>query len=131
MTEENRYHHSTEKLAAALMNLYYQRRQNDVSVTQLTREPERQKAVVLSPRSKSVTFGNYINLAQMLISIILIVVVLLQTRGTDVGAAFGGGGGGGSTFRTRRGLEKTLFQLTIVLAVIFVGISALSVHYGR
>jgi preprotein translocase subunit SecG len=75
-----------------------------------------------------VTFGDYLNLAQMLISIILIVVVLLQARGTDVGAAFGAGGGG-SSFRTRRGLEKTLFQLTIILAIIFVGISALSVRY--
>ena len=77
------------------------------------------------------TFDNYLNLAQMLISIVLIVVVLLQTRGTDIGSAFGGGGGGGSTFRTRRGLEKTLFQLTIILAVIFVAISAASVHYIR
>jgi preprotein translocase subunit SecG len=78
-----------------------------------------------------VTFHNYLNLAQMLISIVLIVVVLLQTRGTDIGSAFGGGGGGGSSFRTRRGLEKTLFQLTIVLAAIFVAISAMSVHYIR
>jgi len=76
-----------------------------------------------------VTFNNYLNLAQMLISIVLIIVVLLQTRGADIGSAFGGGGGGGSTFRTRRGLEKTLFQLTIVLAFIFVIISAASVHY--
>jgi preprotein translocase subunit SecG len=75
-----------------------------------------------------VTFNNYLNLAQMLISIVLIIVVLLQTRGADIGSAFGGGGGG-STFRTRRGLEKTLFQLTIVLAFIFVVISAASVHY--
>lgn len=73
-------------------------------------------------------YGDYFNLAQMLISIVLIIVVLLQTRGTDIGAAFGGGGGG-SSFRTRRGLEKTLFQLTIILAIIFVGISALSVRY--
>ena len=76
------------------------------------------------------TFGNFLNLAQLLISIILVVVVLLQTRGGDIGAAFGGGGGGGSSFRTRRGLEKTLFQLTIVLAVIFVGISAMSVRWA-
>jgi preprotein translocase subunit SecG len=76
-----------------------------------------------------VEFEDYMNLAQMLISIMLIVVVLLQTRGTDVGAAFGGGSSG-STFRTRRGLEKTLFQLTIVLAIIFVGISAMSVRVG-
>ena len=74
------------------------------------------------------TFNNYLNLAQMLISIVLIVVVLLQTRGADIGSAFGGGGSS-STFRTRRGLEKTLFQLTIVLAFIFVVISAASVHY--
>ncbi len=77
-------------------------------------------------------FQDYLNLAQMLISIMLIVVVLLQTRGTDIGSAFGGGGGGGgSSFRTRRGLEKTLFQLTIVLAVIFVAMSAYSVRYAQ
>jgi preprotein translocase subunit SecG len=74
------------------------------------------------------SFDNYLNLAQMLISIVLIVVVLLQTRGADIGSAFGGGSSG-STFRTRRGLEKTLFQLTIVLAIIFLLISAMSVQY--
>ncbi len=76
------------------------------------------------------TFSNFLNLAQLLISIILIVVVLLQTRGGDIGAAFGGGGGGGSSFRTRRGLEKTLFQLTVLLAIIFVGVSAMSVRWA-
>ena len=77
------------------------------------------------------TFENYLNLAQLLISVLLVVVVLLQTRGGDIGAAFGGGGGGGGgSFRTRRGLEKTLFQLTIVLAVIFVAMSAVSVRYA-
>lgn len=75
-------------------------------------------------------FSDYINLAQLLISLVLIVVVLLQSRGGDIGAAFGGGGGGGSSFRTRRGLERTLFQLTIILAIIFVGMSALSVRYA-
>jgi preprotein translocase subunit SecG len=76
-----------------------------------------------------VEFDDYLNLAQLLISIILIVVLLLQTRGSDIGAALGGGGGS-SSYRTRRGLEKTLFQLTIVLAIIFVAISALSVRYA-
>ena len=74
-------------------------------------------------------FGNYLNLAQLLISVVLIAVILLQTRGTDIGSAFGGGVGTGASFRTRRGLEKTLFQLTIVLAILFVGMSALSVRY--
>ncbi len=77
------------------------------------------------------TFENYLNLAQLVISIVLIVVVLMQTRGGDIGAAFGaGGGGGGSSFRTRRGLEKTLFQLTIILAFVFVAMSAVSVRYS-
>lgn len=77
------------------------------------------------------SFENYLNLAQMLISIILVVVVLLQARGGDIGAAFGGGGGGGgSSFRTRRGLEKTLFQLTIVLSIVFLAMSAVSVRYA-
>ncbi len=76
------------------------------------------------------TFENYLNVAQLVISIVLIVVVLLQTRGGDIGAAFGAGGGGGSSFRTRRGLEKTLFQLTIVLAFVFVAMSAVSVRYS-
>jgi len=76
-----------------------------------------------------VTFENYFNLAQLLISIVLVIVLIMQTRGSDVGDMFGGGGGGGSSFRTRRGLEKTLFQLTIILAIIFVAISALSVRY--
>ncbi len=76
-------------------------------------------------------FESNLNLAQMLISIILVVVVLLQARGGDIGAAFGGGGGGGgSSFRTRRGLEKTLFQLTIVLSVVFLAMSAVSVRYA-
>ena len=72
------------------------------------------------------TFTNYINLAQLLVSIVLIAVILLQTRG-DIGSAFGLGGGG-SSFRTRRGLEKTLFQLTIILSVVFLAISMLSVR---
>lgn len=76
-------------------------------------------------------FESYLNLAQMLISIILVIVVLLQARGGDIGAAFGGGGGGGgSSFRTRRGLEKTLFQLTIVLSIVFLAMSAVSVRYA-
>lgn len=71
-------------------------------------------------------FADYLNLAQILVSLLLILVVLLQAKGTDLGQTFGGGPGGGS-FRTRRGIEKTLFQLTILLAVLFLAISAWSV----
>lgn len=73
-------------------------------------------------------FSDFLNLAQLLVSLMLIVVLLFQSRGGDIGAAFGAGGGG-SSYRTRRGLEKTLFQLTIILAIVFVGISAISVLY--
>ena len=74
------------------------------------------------------SFGNYLNLAQIVVSASLIFVILLQGRGSG----FGGALGGSSTFyHTRRGTEKTLFQLTIVLAAVFVGISALSVVYTK
>jgi len=71
-----------------------------------------------------VSFGNYLNLAQIVVSASLIFVILLQGRGSG----FGGALGGSSTFyHTRRGTEKTLFQLTIVLVIIFVLMSAWSV----
>ena len=71
------------------------------------------------------TFQNYLNLGQILVSIVLIVVVLLQAKGAGFGAGLGGAPT--STFRTRRGLEKTLFQATIVLTIIFLAMSAWSV----
>ena len=72
-------------------------------------------------------FADYINVAQILVSIALTGVILLQAKGNDLGSMMGGGSSGGS-FRTRRGMEKTLFQLTIVLAVVFLVISAWSVR---
>jgi preprotein translocase subunit SecG len=72
-------------------------------------------------------FIDYIHVAQILVAIVLSLVILFQAKGSDVGGIFGGSSGGGS-FRTRRGIEKTLFQLTIVLAVVFLVISAWSVQ---
>ena len=71
------------------------------------------------------SFENYLNIAQVLVSMMLILVILLQAKGSGFGAALGGPS---SSFRTRRGLEKTLFQLTIVLAAAFILISAWSVR---
>jgi preprotein translocase subunit SecG len=71
------------------------------------------------------TFEQTLNVAQILISIVLIVVVLLQAKGSGFGAGLGGTT---SAFRTRRGLEKSLFQATIVLTVIFLAMSAWSVR---
>jgi len=53
---------------------------------------------------------------QIIVSILLIGVILLQQKGTGLGASFGGSG---QIYRSKRGLEKILFLATIVLAVIF------------
>ncbi len=53
----------------------------------------------------------------------LITAVLMQSRGSGLGATFGGGDA--STYRSRRGVEARLYQMTIVLAVVFVAVSML------
>lgn len=53
---------------------------------------------------------------QITLSVLLIGAILLQQRGSGLGAAFGGEG---NVFRTKRGVEKGLFYLTIVLSVLF------------
>lgn len=60
---------------------------------------------------------------QIILSIALIVLLLLQSKGAGLGGIFGGD----SIYRTRRGVEKTIFQATIVLGVIFFAIALLSV----
>ena len=70
--------------------------------------------------------GDVMNVIQLLVSILLVVVILAQVK------EGGGGlfGSASSTIRTRRGLEKTLFQFTIFLSVAFVVISIISVRVG-
>jgi preprotein translocase subunit SecG len=67
-----------------------------------------------------------LQIASIIVSILLIVLILLQVKGGGLGSLLGGEAGGGIT-RTRRGLEKTLFQITIVMAALFLGISILAV----
>ncbi|HXG42865.1 MAG TPA: preprotein translocase subunit SecG [Dehalococcoidia bacterium] len=67
-----------------------------------------------------------LNLGMILISLALIAVVLLQVRGEGLRAFQGT-----SLTRTRRGLEKVLFQLTIALAFLFVLVAALNVTANR
>ena len=67
-----------------------------------------------------------IHVAEILISIALVGVILIQARSSGgLGGIFGGGQSSGG-YRTRRGVEQTLFRLTIILGVIFVIISAIS-----
>ena len=65
----------------------------------------------------------YLNVAQIILSIALILVVLLQVRGGGLGGIFGQPD---TVFRSKRGVEKTLFQLTIVLIVLFLTISVIA-----
>ena len=58
----------------------------------------------------------YLSIAEIIVAVILIIVVLTQVRGTG-GGVFGSGQ---TTFRTRRGVERVLFQFTLVLGGIFV-----------
>ncbi len=67
---------------------------------------------------------DFLSLAQILVSGLLIVLVLLQVRGTGFGAALGGQD---YTFRTKRGLQRSLHRLTIGVVVVFLAISAWSV----
>jgi len=61
---------------------------------------------------------------QIVLAVILITAILLQKTGSQIGGAFGGGDNFSSAFHTRRGFEKTLFTITIVISILFV-ISAL------
>ena len=56
-------------------------------------------------------------IGQVAVSIALMASILLQSRGAGLGATFGGDS---SVYRSRRGIEKRLFQFTIALAVLFV-----------
>lgn len=56
---------------------------------------------------------------QIFISIILIVSILLQSRGSGLGSAWGGGG---QSYQSRRGVEKFLFISTVFLVIIFFAI---------
>ncbi len=65
-----------------------------------------------------------LNLVTIIVSILLIAVTLLQTKGSSFSGAFGGGSD--SIQRTRRGFEKTLFQFTIGIAGFFLVLSIMS-----
>lgn len=61
---------------------------------------------------------NILPYIQIILSVILIAAILLQRSSAGVGGAFGGGEGDG-LYNTRRGFEKFLFGLTIVVAILF------------
>ncbi|MBI2836281.1 MAG: preprotein translocase subunit SecG [Chloroflexi bacterium] len=65
----------------------------------------------------------YFFVAQIVLAVALIMAIMLQVRGGGLGGIFGQAD---TVYRTKRGLEKTLFQITITLAVLFIAISLIS-----
>ncbi len=55
-------------------------------------------------------------IGQIIVSIALMVAILMQARGTGLSGAFGGDS---AVYRSRRGIERRLWQFTIVLAILF------------
>ena len=68
-----------------------------------------------------------LHVAQIIIALMVIIVIMVQVRGGGLGGIFGGSGE--SAFRSRRGVEKTLFRFTIVLVVVFILLSIFSVRF--
>jgi len=67
----------------------------------------------------------YLYIAQIIVAVAMIIVSLLQVKGGGLGGIFGQAD---TVYRTKRGVEKTLFQFTIILVVIFVVLSIVSLR---
>lgn len=70
--------------------------------------------------------NNILNISQAVLAVLLMLCVLFQARGTGLGAAFGGDS---NVYRTKRGVEKKLFQATIVVVILFFGVSLANVLF--
>ena len=68
----------------------------------------------------------YLNIAMIIVSVALVLAILVQARGGGLGGIFGQPD---SVYRTRRGIERTLFRFTIALVVIFILLAILSVRF--
>ncbi|MBS1252308.1 MAG: hypothetical protein MAG451_01347 [Anaerolineales bacterium] len=66
----------------------------------------------------------YLSIVQIIVSVTLIVLVLLQAQGHGVGGVFGGQS---SVSHSRRGVERTMFNLTVAFSVLFLLVSLLNV----
>jgi protein translocase SecG subunit len=69
----------------------------------------------------------FLPIIQLVIAVALIVLILIQQRGTALGSAFGGEGGG--FYATRRGIQKKIFWGTIVCGVLFIALAVLNLIF--
>ena len=65
------------------------------------------------------TFEALLPYIQIIISVLLVTTILMQQNEAGLGGIMGGGSGFSSTHHTRRGMERTLFQATIILSILF------------
>lgn len=59
----------------------------------------------------------FLQILTVVSSLLLVLMILIQARGASLGAGFGGSG---ELFTERRGIDKTMHQITVILAVVFV-----------
>ena len=71
----------------------------------------------------------YFSIALIIISIALVASILLQSKGVGLGGLTGGDTGG--VFTARRGIEKTLFYVTIGLGILFIVLTLITVVISR
>ena len=67
----------------------------------------------------------YLNIGQIILAIALILVIMMQVKGGGLGGIFGQAD---TVYRTKRGVEKTLFQLTIALGILFIALSIVTLR---
>jgi preprotein translocase subunit SecG len=71
---------------------------------------------------------NLLDIAMIIVSIALVFAIILQSRGAGLGNLTGGDTGG--VFSARRGVERTLFRVTIILSVVFFLLAVYTVYIG-
>ncbi len=71
--------------------------------------------------------SNLLLLVQIGVAVLLVTAILLQQKGVGLGSAFGGSG---QIYRSKRGLEKSLFWATIILAVLFTILALINLVNG-
>lgn len=63
------------------------------------------------------TISGLLQIVTIVSAVLMVICILLQSRGASLGAGFGSSG---ELFTTRRGIDKSLYEVTIVLAVVFI-----------
>lgn len=69
-----------------------------------------------------------LNIIQLIVSLLLIISILLQSKGSGLGTVFGGGE---NIYQVKRGAEKFLFIFTIILSILFLGLGVANILLAK